>query len=265
MNTDTNLFNNTRVTKLIALFIIIVSLYFLAKFINEVKQGQYIGAGVAASNTIQVTGTGDVFAIPNIANITVTVTADGKTVKEAQDSATTKNNQSMDILKSNGVDTKDIQTVGYNSSPKYETNSTVCTQYGCPPSQSKIVGYTVTQTNSVKVRDTNAVGKILADLGNVSGVQVSGPDFTIDNDTAVKAEARTKAIDDAKAKADELAKELGVHLVRIVAFSESGNYPIYYAKTMSAMDSAGAAAPTPEISAGQNKISSNVTITYEIR
>ena len=61
---------------------------------------------------------------------------------------------------------------------------------------------------------------------------------------------------------------LGVSIVRIVGFNENNGGPIYYAKTMS-MDSAGMggapAAPAPEIPVGQNKITSNVNITYEIR
>jgi len=61
---------------------------------------------------------------------------------------------------------------------------------------------------------------------------------------------------------------LGVRLVRIVNFSENGNYPIMYAKGMMATESVASAptpTPTPTLPTGENKITSNVTITYEIR
>ena len=50
---------------------------------------------------------------------------------------------------------------------------------------------------------------------------------------AVKAEARGKAIVNAKEKAKVLAKSLGIDLVRIISFSDSNDYPpVYYGATM---------------------------------
>jgi uncharacterized protein YggE len=96
---------------------------------------------------------------------------------------------------------------------------------------------------------------------------MSGPNFTIDKEDVLKEQARKMAIDEAKEKAEKLSKDLGVKLVRIVSFSENnGGYgmPMYYDKEMSAVSSAGRA-PAPELPTGENKIISNVTITYEIR
>ena len=99
---------------------------------------------------------------------------------------------------------------------------------------------------------------------------MSGLSFTIDDEDELRAEARADAIEDAEGKADELAAQLGVTLVRIVGFSEDGNgyYPAPYLKrevmTMAA-DSAVGGAVAPELPMGENKIQSNVTITYEIR
>ena len=81
----------------------------------------------------------------------------------------------------------------------------------------------------------------------------------------MEGDARKKAIDEAKGKAAELAKSLGVSLVRIVGFDENGNTPVFYAKAESRTMSLDSAAPAPEIATGQNKITSNVTLTYEIR
>ena len=136
----------------------------------------------------------------------------------------------------------------------------------CRPGSQTLRGYQVTQTLEVKVRDTNKAGELLSGVGSKGASQVSSLSFTTDNPDAIQAEARTKAIADAKSKADELAKELGVSIVRVVGFNENGNYPIYYAKTMSAgMGAADSAAPAPELPVGQNKITSNVSVTYEIR
>ena len=79
------------------------------------------------------------------------------------------------------------------------------------------------------------------------------------------AEARKEAIADAKAKAESLAASLGVRLVRIVGFSEGSSGPIYYAKEVRLMTADSAEAPSPEIPVGENKITSNISLTYEIQ
>jgi len=107
-------------------------------------------------------------------------------------------------------------------------------------------------------------GKILDLLASAAVTDINGPNFEIDEIEKVQAKARKLAIEDAKAKAEQLAKDLGIRLVRIVNFSEGGNYPIYGRAEFKAL-SADDAIPLPEIPVGENKIVSNVTITYEVR
>ena len=163
---------------------------------------------------------------------------------------------------------RSIKTTDYSINPQYDYVNGVCEPGGaCRPGSQTLRGYQVTQTLEVKVRDTKKAGDLLSGVGSKGATQVSSLSFTTDDDDKLKADARAKAITDAKGKADELAKQLGVSLVRVVGFSEDGNYPVYYAKTM-AMDSAGmgsAPSPAPELPTGQNKITSNVSVTYEIR
>ena len=128
------------------------------------------------------------------------------------------------------------------------------------------VGFTASESITVKVRKVDDVGDIMQGLGITGVSDLSGPNFSIDNEDSLKAEARKKAIDDAKAKAEVLAKDLGVSLVKIVNFSDSsGNYPMmYYAKDSMASSVAPEASPAV-IPRGENTISADVTITYEIR
>ena len=79
-------------------------------------------------------------------------------------------------------------------------------------------------------------------------------------------EARDKAIADARSEAAKLARSLGISLVRIISYSEGGGYPIYArAYDAAGMASGKGGAITPEISVGEDKIVSKVTITYEIK
>jgi uncharacterized protein YggE len=191
------------------------------------------------------------------------------TVAAAQDDATTKANAITAYLKSAGVAERDIQTSNYSVYPQYDYTQQACQPNGiCPPGRQVLRGYEVRQSTTVKVRDTAKAGDLLSGVGSQGATEVSGLNFTFDNPDAVQDEARGKAITDAKEKADVLAKQLGVRIVRVVSFSESGNYPgpIPYYKLDSAVGMGGAEpARAPEISVGENKVTSNVSIVYEIR
>ncbi len=241
--------------------------YFFMKTINEIKTGQTIGFTSPAVNTITVSGEGEVFAVPDIATFSFTVNESGKVSADAEKLATDKINKVIAYLKSAGIADKDIKTTDYSLNPKYEYSSGVCTQYSCPPSKQTLTGYEVSQSVTVKVRDTAKAGEILSGVGKLNVQNISGLSLTIDDQKAVQRQAREKAINDARAQAEQLAKDLGVDLVRITSFNESGNYPqpVYYAKAMSMDSAAGSAPRPPEIPVGENKITSNVTITYEIR
>jgi len=245
----------------------VLALFLLVGTIGELKSLRFIGSGVAATNTISVSGDGEVFAVPDTATFSVTIQEEAEDVKAAQDVATTKGNDIIAYLKKEGIDEKDIQTTDYSVYPQYDYTNGVCTQGYCPPGKQTLRGFQVSQTLTVKVRDTKKAGDLLSGVGSRGVSSVSGLSFTIDDQDKLEAEARDKAIAKAKAKADTLAQSLGVSIVRVVGFSEGGGGGIYYAKAMSADSGMGGAerAPSPEIPVGQNKITSNVTVTYEIR
>lgn len=249
-----------------------LGLFLVVAALSSLKEYRFIGSGVTATNTITVSGQGEVFAVPDTGEFSVTIQEEAKDVATAQDAATKKTNDIVAYLKGAGVEEKDIKTTDYSVYPQYEWTNSVCTPGAtyCPPGKQVLKGFQVSQTLSVKVKDTTKAGELLSGVGSKGASQVSGLSFTVEDEDALKAQAREKAIADAKTKADELASQLGVSIVRVVGFGEdSGGYPIMYAKTM-AMDSAAGmgvreSAPAPAIPTGENKISSNVTVTYEIR
>lgn len=217
-------------------------------------------------NTITVEGTGKAAAIPNIATVSFSVTETAATVGDAQTQATEKTNAALDAVDKLGVDKKDVKTTAYNVYPQYE-NIAPCYSGACPNRAPKITGYQVSQTVEVKIRDTAKAGDVLQALGTLGVQNISGPNFMVDEDDAVKSEARKEAIDNAKAKAKALASELGVSLGKVVSFNENGyGYPMYdaYGKGGVMMETA-QAAPAPSLPVGENETSVTVTITYEIR
>lgn len=258
----------TRMAATVALGVL--AIFLLAAAMAEFKSIRFIGSGVTSSNTIYVSGEGEVFAVPDTATFSVTIQEEAKDVAAAQKVATQKSNDVIAYLREQGIEDKDIKTADYSVYPQYDYARATCADGYCPPGKQTLRGFQVTQTLAVKVRETDKAGNILSGVGTLGASSVSGLSFTIDDQKALEAEARGKAIDDARKKAEELAKQLGVELVRVVGFSEDGGGRYYAAKAVMAMDSAmGGAmnemAPAPELPVGENKIMSNVNVTYEIR
>ena len=140
----------------------------------------------------------------------------------------------------------------------------------CPPvtSSPKIIGYEVSQSIQVKVRDTAKAGQVLEGLGSLGVQNISGPNFTVDDEDAVRAAAREEAIKEAREKAKVLAKQLGVSLGKVTSFYENeGGYPMYgYGKGGAAMESdIRVSAVAPTLPMGENETNVSVTVTYEIR
>lgn len=251
--------------RMLFLLVSVVVLYFGMKFINEIKTFGTIGATPKDMTTIDISGEGEAYAIPDVATINFSVEAKGKTVAIAQNLVTGRINETLDFLAKSNIDKKDIQTTNYSSNPEYSTpctnGSTTCKN----PTTPTILDYVVTQNVSVKLHDTTVSGSIVDGLGTIGVTSIDGPNFSVNDPDAVKADAKQKAIDDARQKALVLAKQLGVHLGKIVRFSDQSNpMPMMYdAKAMSVSGGMGAPAVS-SLPTGQNKYVSDVTISYEI-
>lgn len=254
--------DNTNVRKMVIVLGVVLILFTVAKTIAELKTISFMGRTTPATNVITVSGKGEVLATPDIATFSFGVTEEASTVEIAQKNATDKMNTILDYVKKSGVDEKDIKTTSYNIYPRYDYLSS-----GMYGGKQVLAAYVVSQTIEVKVRKLTDSGKLLSGVGEFGATNVSGLTFTQDNQDALVREARDKAIADARDQAKVLAKSLGVSLGDITSFYESGNNPgpIYYAKSAAMGMGGGDTAPTPQVPTGENKIVSNVTITYEIK
>ncbi len=261
------LLNNKRFIKASIILVILLSLFTLAKFINEVKSSDYVGRGAQPPNVIIVNGKGEVMAVSDIAILSINLSKEGTTAKEAQKNLNDVITKVLNYLKTKNIAEKDIKSEYGGLSPKYSYEQINCFTYPCPQKDPKIVGYTATQSISIKIREVDSANDIRTGLATIGITDITGPSFSIDNEDAFKVEARAKAIEDAREKAKVLARDLGVRLGKVVSFSENvgGGYPMMYAEKNMMVQNFAGTAPVPELPKGENKIISQVTITYEIR
>lgn len=210
------------------------------------------------TNTVSFSGEGRVVAKPDIAIVSAAVITQATYSKNAQDQNSKKSNTVTDFLKKQGIQDKDIKTIDYSINPQYKFPP-----YGVP-TPPNIIGYQVSQIYEIKVRDLTNIGRILDGLVIAGANSVNNLGLQIENTDTLKAEARKKAIADAKKKANELQNQVGISLGKIVNFSENtGGYSrLYVLEAKSANQDGGSG---PSIPTGENEITVNVTITYQIK
>lgn len=259
--------------------VVVIVLALLALYLLALAIGGFNGLGhenTPPTNTITVTGQGQAALAPDIAHVTFTVQNTAVTVADAQAATTKQGNAAIEYVKGQGIDEKDVTALSYNITPQYSYtrcitpqvyNSNVTSAMIVSPCSetSKVTGYQVSETVQVTVRDLTKVSDLLAGLGKQQVQNVNGPDFALSDPNAGANAARGQAIDSAKAQAQVLAKELGVHLVKIVSFNENNGSPMAYGMGggPTAMDMKVEARPS--IPVGTNTYTSQVYITYEIR
>ena len=262
-NSGKGVLEHPTVAKLAAVLLLIAIVFLGAKAVNAIVNFDTITQ--PASNVITVMGEGKVMASPDIATVSFTVTSEANTASQAQDDAAKKVNTALAVLDDLGIDKKDVKTSSYYVQPKYSYQPP-CYTYPCPYQESKIVGFTASQTVDVKVRDLDKTGEVLSQLGDAGISNLYGPNFTVENEDELKNEARASAIKKAREQAKDLASSLGVRIVRLVSYSDSGNYPIPYLRADAAYGMGGGEKATaPSLPAGENEIVVNVSVTYEIR
>jgi uncharacterized protein YggE len=225
---------------------------------NKSLEQKYIGKPSTVRDTISLSGEGKVSATPTLALVQFGVMTQSDTPAKAQSDNASKMNAVQAAMKQLGIQERDIETSGYTMYPNYD--------YSRSSAQPPIVGYTVQQNVSLKVRDFNKISQVL-ERGIALGInQVSGVSFTIDEPKELQAEARLEALKDAKKKAEALAEALGVDIVRVVSFSEASSYnpPSPYA-AYAREGMGGDMSATPSLQPGTQEVYANVTVTYEIR
>jgi len=230
---------------------------------------------------ITVSGEGKVYAKPDVALISLGVTTQATTVADVTKANTDKMNTVIEAVKKLGVVDKDIQTTNYSLTPVYDNYNyliptAVPTGGGVSGSaggsmmpirsSTKLTGYKLEQDIQVKIRDFAKVGDILSQSTAVGANLVGDLQFTIDNPEQFKQQARAKAIAKAKENAQNLSKESGINLGKLINVYENYNYPgVYNAKAMGLGGGAADSTPAPTIQPGQQEIDVTINLTYQVK
>lgn len=212
-------------------------------------------ADTASKRTVSVTGVGTVNTRPDTASISLGVVTEAETAKDALEKNTAAMSRVIIELKGKNVEPKDIQTTNVSLRPKLQHFKD-----GKPP---VITGYQVTNSVRIIVRDLKSLGAILDQAVSVGSNQVNSIAFTVDEPAALQDEARRKAIDNARHKAELYAAAGKTRLGKIMTISESHVSVPHPRPLARAALEAGASSPVP-VEAGEQEITATVSVVWEL-
>jgi uncharacterized protein YggE len=206
----------------------------------------------SATRQVTVVGTGEVQGRPDTLSAQVSIEATAPDATAAMNQTSDKMQAVVNALVNSGIDRNDIATTNVNLQPQYGG--------GDNPS---IIAYQASNSVTVKIRQLNNASQTLALIGTTGGdaTRINSVSYAIDDDSQLVKDARTRAFDDAKDRAEQFAQLAGLTLGDVISISES----------------AGATPPTPlpapmpraameavPLEPGQQTVSFSVTVIWEL-
>jgi uncharacterized protein len=214
-------------------------------------------APVLAGTRLDISATGEVTRVPDLAIISAGVQTLQPTATAAMEENATRMERVRAALKRAGIADKDIQTSAINLNPEY-----VYENNRAP----RLTGYRATNSVNVKFRDLKRTGAILDALVAEGANQINGPNLTIDKPDQAYDEARVKAIAVGQARAELYARALGKRVVRLLSVSESGGYvPPPMPMVGYARDMAAQAVSKTEIDPGTQQLQVSLAMSFELQ
>ena len=238
-------------------FAVVIAAVALALFAVACTEETNIVSPEQESPGITVSGSGSVFGEPDVAVVTLGVEAQAATVGEARSQAAERMDAMLGSLRDGGVADEDIQTTRFSVQP----------QYDFVDGRQELRGFLVNNVATVKVREIDNTGTLI-DGALAAGGDLSRVDslaFTIDDPSALEDEARTEAVQDARARAETLAEAAGVELgdARSIVESRAPVVPVDFRGVAADLPQAGDAASPIEL--GELEVLVDVQLIYGLK
>jgi len=222
-----------------------------------------VAFAVPAAAEVQIASQGPIVALtitetveaePDVVTVSAGVTTQARTAVEAMRLNAEQMSSVIERIKQLGIAERDIQTTGINLGAQYD--------YDQAQRRQVFRGYQASNRVSVKLRDIPRTGEVLDALVAAGATDLGGPDFSIDDPTAARAQARRQAIETARAQALEYARGAGYSDIRLLEISESvapqPPMPLVQFARAEAQD-----ASTP-VQPGMVQAGVTVSVTYEM-
>lgn len=234
------------------------------QFTGKILQGAVAALGLLAlaacgePTILTVHANATTRTTPDLAIVTLGVSARGATAQAAQQAQSTRMAEVLAAARAAGVEETDVQTVGFSIEPQY-----VYPRNAAP----RVTGYISTNTVSIRVKDLSAVSALIDTTVAEGANQLHGIQFGFQDEESSRDAARAEAVQTARQRADAYAEAAGLRVARTLAITEPGAAapPMDYGYASYAMEARAQSAAANQIMPGQLDAASSVTVVFELR
>ncbi len=209
--------------------------------------------GVSGMRQVTVVGHGEVKGKPDTATVQIGVETEAAVAKDALAKNTDETAALQAKLKELGVAETDMQTSNFSIYPTYSTDGR------------QITGYHVSNSVTVKIRALDKVGTLLDQVVQAGANSVSGISFSVDDPKALLSQAREQAMQDAKSRADLLAKAGGAAVGDVLVITENVGAQPPVPLVMAAPAAEAADSKAVPVQPGEQSFAIDVQVTYQLR
>lgn len=207
-------------------------------------------AAPVTDNARQVTviGSGEVQGVPDTLTADVAIEVVAPDVTAAMNQSSERQTAVIDALAARGIAASDISTTTVTLQPNYGDNSV-------------INGYRAGNSIRVAIRELDVASSVLSTIVTVGGnaTRINSVSYSIEDDSKLVRDARARAFNDAKGRAQQYAELSGLSLGRVISISESPAGP-----APAAGGRGEAMAADVPLQPGQQTVGFSVTAVWEL-
>jgi uncharacterized protein YggE len=209
------------------------------------------GSSDRETRQVTVVGAGEVQGAPDTLNVNASIEFVAPDVSGAMNQTSDRQQAVIDALVGAGIDRKDISTSNVSLQPQFAGGDSTT-----------IVGYRANNSIDIKVRKLDTASQTLASIINTGGdaTRINSVNYSLDDDSQLVKDARARAFNDAKDRAQQYAQLSGLHLGKVVSITESGGstpptpLPNFKGAEMAAVP----------VEPGQQTVNFSVTVIFEL-
>ena len=168
--------------------------------------------GLPTQPYIYVEGKAEVEKPADMATLRFDVVSRSPDEKKANADVQAKANAVFDLVKSRGIANADVLAESLRSQPQFENGQDYSRK-------GKLIGYEVSRSFQVKVRDMGTFPKLADDVIAIGGIEFSSIDSGLQKQEEIEKGNWTKAVANAREEADKTLQPMGMRVDSVFAVS----------------------------------------------
>jgi uncharacterized protein YggE len=175
------------------------------------QRAPYEAASPESTAVISVRGEATLQVDPEVADLTVVITAHARDRREAFERLVKRNDEVLDLMRSYGDSVDRVESTGVSVAPDLRKGR-----------DEKIRSYSGAVRVRVTVADLAILGELVARLAEFEAATIEGPLWRLRRSSPVYREARSRAVAEAVTRARDYAEAVGSRITGLIELADTG-------------------------------------------